>query len=724
MKRLFCIFGVRAGFLFLSNIVGVFAGCLLFFASCGDDDSSNEIYAVIASDSFVFDESDAAANTVRVTANGAWSVYWEPASAAVSVDPSSGFGDGTFRVRDMPAGTSVEIGVRTASGGNSVGTITVTRAAAPGEVRLSVAPAELDFDPLGTNRIAVASNASWRAACPDPALEFSPASGTGDGTITVTAAPEGVRCMLTVTAGEGGNVRTQRVEIFRKPDVSDRTVFSLDFGDGAGQVWTGNNDEWKTQTGTGASTVTYSAYNVRINNDNFGSAGKYAGASGKAYAKMFYDAATDYFAINDIALPEGVCDYTLAFGAIFPADDVSLMVSTDGGAWQPLTYTAAAAYNVWSRATVGFTLRQAVAKLSIRLAPTGTTRQYGLNFDDIILTTGGGGQEVGSAPEAESRWAELPANWVAPAGDVAARKDDYAFFTHWSKSVSSKKTVRNYSYCYDTRRHNPVWVAYPLHAVYREGGTGRTNPDPWAPDPALDEALQSKIYKSAGDGTGIYDGYQFWSTQTMKLLGVGGYWSKGHLCMSSERGGADSEINMQTFHPTNIAPQSSAGASDFATVWSYVESLFSGTNDYKGTDFTADDGRQNLNIVADTLYLVAGCYYEHDDWKEYDASNSDYDPSTCTASKLCIMPTHQFKMALRTKKGNTGKRIVDCTADELQAIGFWIEAFPSGGDASAAAELKKRAVPVSDIEKKMGFEFFPDVPASVKQSFDPADWGF
>lgn len=322
------------------------------------------------------------------------------------------------------------------------------------------------------------------------------------------------------------------------------------------------------------------------------------------------------------------------------------------------------------------------------------------------------------------RFPELPSNWVAPTGSTAALKDDRAFFTHWSKSVKSKKTLRNYSYCYDTRRHNPVWVAYPLHPVYREGGTGRTDPDPWAPDPALDERYQSKIYKHDGEGDGIYDGYQFWGNTLLKSLGKGGYWSKGHLCMSSERGGKDTELNIQTFHPTNIAPQSSAAASDFATVWSYVETLFSGTNDYKNTDFTADDGSQNINIVADTLFLVAGCYYEHDDWADYDASNYNETPPTSGLSKMCIMPTHQFKMALRTKKGNTGKRIADCTADELQAIGFWIEAFPTLSGTSATAELNRRVVPVSFIEEKMGIEFFPDVPASVKASYNSADWGF
>ena len=90
--------------------------------------------------------------------------------------------------------------------------------------------------------------------------------------------------MLTVTAGTGSDAKSETVEIVRRADVQDDPFFTLDFGDGAGGVWADGNQEWKTQTGAGASTVSYEVYNMRINNDNFGSAGKYAGASGKAYA--------------------------------------------------------------------------------------------------------------------------------------------------------------------------------------------------------------------------------------------------------------------------------------------------------------------------------------------------------------------------------------------------------------------------------------------------------
>lgn len=239
--------------------------------------------------------------------------------------------------------------------------------------------------------------------------------------------------------------------------------------------------------------------------------------------------------------------------------------------------------------------------------------------------------------------------------------------------------------------------------------------------PSLDAAYQSKIYRK--DGPSGSDPYQYWTSNTMAYLQRSGYWGKGHLCMSSERGGANQQINMQTFYPTNIAPQPSAKASTFGTVWGYVEALFAGTRNSEN-DIVADDGVQNMNIVSDTLFVVAGCYYEHDYWQEYDSSDSNQaepDP----AQKLCTMPTHQFKMALRTKSGSTGKRIQECTADELQAVGFWIETFTESPETSARAELRRLAVPVSFIEEKMGMTFFPDVPEEVKTRIPvPEEWGF
>ena len=498
------------------RVMGILLGCLLFFASCGGDDSSDDSYAAVESESFTFDETGAANNAVRVMANGAWQVYWEPASAAVTVDPSAGVGNGTFRVLDMPRGTSVEVGVRSAAGKASGKTITVTRAAASAEVTLSLAPADLRFDPAGTNRITVTSNASWSASCSDPALVFSPASGTGDGTITVTAAPEGVRCTLTVTAGEGPGAKTGNVNI---------------------------------------------------------------------------------------------------------------------------TFAGAAGY----------------------------------------------------------RWAELPAT---PA-DMTGKK----IHTFWASTVTTKQYLRNYTYCYDTQRHCPLWIAHPQHACYQEGGTTRPATDPWTRDPSMTETEQAIIYPLAVN-----------NNRAMSLYSesIDKQWIRGHMLASSYRGCGDknnpAEINTQTFYPGNISPQ---GRTAFDKVWGDAEKRI-----------------LDRYVCSDTLYCVSGAYFENDDMVARDASCWNGSGDTRVRyyvpgySKECIVPTHYYKLLLRTRSGNLRKPIQECAASELKAVGFWFEHADRIGGSSSPTLDKSYLRSVKEIEEKTGFTFFPDVDESVKASYNPADWGF
>lgn len=696
MKQLSILFRGTLGFPF--PVSGAFALCLLLLASCGGDDSSDEGYAAIESASFTFDETTPANNAVRVIANTGWQVFWTPESAAVRVEPVSGSGNGVFYVRDMPKGASVQVGVRAASGKTSGKPVTVTRAADAVGVTLSVAPAELLYDPASpaSNVVTVTTNASWKAACPNSALKFSPASGTGSTTITIADAPAGQRTTLTVTAGEGSGAKTATCVIVRNPETPVETVFSLDFGNGAGGVWAGANQEWKTQTGTGASTVTYAVNNVRINNDNYGSAGKYSGASGKAYAKMFYNASTDYFVIQDISLPAGQTNFTLAFGAIFPADDVSLTVSADGAVWKPLVYTGASAYNTWTGTTVGFTLAQPVPKLWIRLAPTGTKRAYGLNFDDIRLTTGGGGQQVDlGTTVAGYRWAELPAT---PA-DMTHKK----IHTFWASTVTSKQYLRNYTYCYDTRRHSPLWIAHPQHACYQEGGWTRPATDPWAQDPNMTVEEQAVMWPIDGRAKSLVSDTPEGPYQ----------WQRGHLLASSYRGCGDknnpAEINKQTFLACNISAQRMDNSKAFQTLWAAAERRF--TDQY---------------VCADTLYCVSGAYFADENTRAYDYSwiSGDVRCSPVGYSKECIVPTHYYKLLLRTRSGNLRKPIQECSAGELKAVGFWFENADVIKGSTAPTLGAEFMVSVEEIEKITGFTFFPDVPAEVKRQCVPSDWGF
>ena len=74
------------------------------------------------------------------------------------------------------------------------------------------------------------------------------------------------------------------------------------------------------------------------------------------------------------------------------------------------------------------------------------------------------------------------------------------------------------------------------------------------------------------------------------------------------------------------------------------------------------EAKVRAQICSDTLYVVTGCYYANTN-----TTTTDRD------GKVCPVPTNYFKVLLRTRTGTTGKRIADCSADELKAIDFgWI----------------------------------------------------
>ena len=299
--------------------------------------------------------------------------------------------------------------------------------------------------------------------------------------------------------------------------------------------------------------------------------------------------------------------------------------------------------------------------------------------------------QKGCSPSVSKGYAELPV--------PDKSNSDYYYGTLYANTVISGKKVRNYSFCYDTRRHNPIWVAFPMHAIYAEGSGRSKNElgnDPWMQYPGLPVEEQSIIWDIGGDG------FMYWS-MTSSILS-GGSWTKGHLCMSSSRAGAGSELNLQTFYPVNIAPQSNqyAGAGIFGSLWGETENLH---------------WQRGTQICQDTLYVVAGCHYADDSNIEYDACNWD---SHSSYSKQCVMPTHQYKLFLRTRTGNSGKSVQECSANELKAIGFW---FDSVLPAGASENLSDYAVSIAEIEKKTGITFFPDIPAEVKQQYSTSFWG-
>jgi endonuclease G len=89
------------------------------------------------------------------------------------------------------------------------------------------------------------------------------------------------------------------------------------------------------------------------------------------------------------------------------------------------------------------------------------------------------------------------------------------------------------------------------------------------------------------------------------------------------------------------------------------------------------------------------------------------------------VPSHCFKLLLRTKSGRTGKHIADITsADDLICIGFIFENNATGANTA----LSNAVVSVSEIERRSGFKFFrnlnPAIADKVKSQKNISEWGF
>lgn len=246
--------------------------------------------------------------------------------------------------------------------------------------------------------------------------------------------------------------------------------------------------------------------------------------------------------------------------------------------------------------------------------------------------------------------------------ELPAKVDNsnYQYVTHYG--LLNNKTLRNYSICFDKTKKAALWVAYPIHDVYTTKNIpDRTNR--WAFDPTIPISAQANCVEYSYKGS--YD--------------------RGHQVASADRVCTD-EMNAQTFYMSNMTPQA---RSLNGAMWGTLES------------------RVRTNSCSDTLYVVTGAYFENDNTTTFDG-----------AGNLVPIPTHYFKVLLRTINGKTGKKIEDCAPEELKSIGFWVEHKAYSG--SIPTEICKS---VKEIETKTGFTFFPKVAASVKEQNAPRDWG-
>lgn len=255
-------------------------------------------------------------------------------------------------------------------------------------------------------------------------------------------------------------------------------------------------------------------------------------------------------------------------------------------------------------------------------------------------------------------WAELP----------ATPKQKQLFTTHHFY----KQGRRNYSVCYSSKYHCPVWVAAPLHRSYK--GDVKRN-DSYTFDPTISVDIQPLLTRSYGQYT------------------------RGHMLGSAERT-ASRAMNEQTFYSTNIAPQLRDGFNTRGGAWNNIERVV------------------DKQICNDTLYVVTGCLfdnYTHSDGRKVKASNT----TNKGDKKQIAVPTAFYKAMLRTKRGSTGKSVMECKADELKCAAIIVPHTSAAGYKPSSRDL----ISIKELERLSGVEFFANVKNAPKGKANPSDWG-
>lgn len=255
-------------------------------------------------------------------------------------------------------------------------------------------------------------------------------------------------------------------------------------------------------------------------------------------------------------------------------------------------------------------------------------------------------------------WLELPKE--------VAKQGDYYYAYHMRDDAPS---IRNYSLCYSAEYRSAVWAAMVMHDCYI--GSGRN--ERWRYDPKIPQNVQpdlSSSYKS-----------------------VSGY-SRGHMIANSDRTVTPS-TSAQTFYYTNMAPQ--IGNEFNGSAWGKLENRVQGE-------------MNDLYNCSDSLYVVSGSYWENTS-------------RTCTDAdgNRVVIPTHFYKVMIRSRNGNTRKSLRELSASEIKCVGFWMEhkSYGTKGDVD-----RSQLVSVAEIERRTGLTFFSNIPNAPKQTFVHSDWGF
>ena len=271
-------------------------------------------------------------------------------------------------------------------------------------------------------------------------------------------------------------------------------------------------------------------------------------------------------------------------------------------------------------------------------------------------------------------WAELPVVNYTKEGSYLHSDNKTLYYAHHlcaggEKNAQHNGSARNFTVCYSAEHHCPLWVAAPRHKSY-ESGASRT--DAYGKDPKVPSDIQ---YNSKDTGGGC---------------------NKGHMLGSAERL-STTATNKQVFYYTNIAPQYSGTFNTGGGAWNNLEDHIDGL------------------VCSDTLYVVIGCYF-----KDFSRNGASATPSKISygGRSDVTRPTMFYYALLRTKKGDSGKRVQDCSASELQCAAFTICHEMAKGHKPEAADMMS----ISELEKLTGITYFPNVKNAPKSTYNANDW--
>ena len=170
-------------------------------------------------------DSKGGTQVVPVTSSLSWTV--STSQTWITASPASGSGNGTVSITcSSNTGSSSRSGTVTIRGGEYTQTVTITQEGA----LLNVSPGNLTFASNGgTKSVSVTSNLSWSVTDNQSWITVSPASGSGNGTVSITCSSNIGSFSRSGTLTISGGGLTKTIEVTQEGDiileVSGSTLF-------------------------------------------------------------------------------------------------------------------------------------------------------------------------------------------------------------------------------------------------------------------------------------------------------------------------------------------------------------------------------------------------------------------------------------------------------------------------------------------------------------------